>query len=123
MDVGHNPEAVTTLVEHLRTSHPGRRVHAIFAMMKDKDVASVLKIMAPAIHAWYFVQLSNPRAITKEAIQDFFAQCQITNVSFDYTAFVGAFAAAKKQCQPGDLLLVFGSFFLVSECLIEFEGR
>lgn len=122
-DVGHNPEAVTTLAEHLRLSYPGQRVHAIFAMMKDKDVASVLKIMAPAIHAWYFVQLSNPRAVSKEAVQGFFAQCQITNVSFDYTAFVGAFAAAKKQCRPGDLLLVFGSFFLVSECLIELEGK
>jgi dihydrofolate synthase / folylpolyglutamate synthase len=123
LDVGHNPEAVTTLFDYLSVTFPNRRIHAIFAMMKDKDIASVVKIMASAIDFWYFVPLSNPRAISTPAIQEIFMQCQIINVSFDYTAFVGAFAAAKKQCQKGDLLLVFGSFFLVSECLIELEGK
>lgn len=122
VDVGHNPEAVTTLVEHLRSVYAHCRVHAIFSMMKDKDIVSVLKIMAPVVYAWHFVPLVSPRAVSKTVMQDFFAQCQITDVSFDYTAFAGAFAAAKKQCQPGDLLLVFGSFFLVSDCLIELEG-
>ncbi len=123
LDVGHNPEAVTTLAEYLCAAYPNRRVHAIFSMMKDKDIAGVLKIMAPAIYAWYFVPLTNPRAISTTAVQEFFSQCQITNVSFDYTAFAGAFAAAKKQCQNDDLLLVFGSFFLVSDCLNELEGK
>ncbi|SJM95931.1 bifunctional folylpolyglutamate synthase and dihydrofolate synthase [Crenothrix polyspora] len=123
LDVGHNPEAVTTLTDHLNAAYPNRRVHAVFSMMKDKDIASVLKIMAPAIHAWYFVPLTNPRAISTVAVQEFFSQCQIANVSFDYTAFAGAFAAAKKQCRKNDLLLVFGSFFLVSDCLNELEGK
>ncbi|WP_394753348.1 bifunctional tetrahydrofolate synthase/dihydrofolate synthase [Crenothrix sp.] len=123
LDVGHNPEAVATLADYISAAYPKRRVHAIFSMMKDKDIASVLKIMAPVIHAWYFVPLTNPRAISTSAVQDFFSQCQIANVSFDYTAFAGAFAAAKKKCQNDDLLLVFGSFFLVSDCLNELEGK
>lgn len=123
LDVGHIPEAVTTLADYLHTAFPNKRVHAIFSMMKDKDIASVVKIMASTIHFWHFVPLTNPRAVSTTAIQEIFSQCQITNVSFDYTEFAGAFAAAKKQCQKGDLLLVFGSFFLVSDCLIELEGK
>ncbi|SJM89812.1 bifunctional tetrahydrofolate synthase/dihydrofolate synthase [Crenothrix polyspora] len=123
LDVGHNPEAVSTLANYLRAAFPNRRVHAIFSMMKDKDIAGVIKIMASAVHFWHFVPLTTPRAISTAAVQEIFSQGQITNVSFDYTEFAGAFAAAKNQCQKNDVLLVFGSFFLVSDCLIELEGK
>jgi dihydrofolate synthase/folylpolyglutamate synthase len=123
LDVGHNPEAVSSLADYLDCAFPNRRVHAIFSMMKDKDIAGVVKIMAPTVHFWHFVPLTTPRAISITAVQEIFSQCQITNVSFDYTEFAGAFATARKHCQKNDLLLVFGSFFLVSDCLIELEGK
>jgi dihydrofolate synthase/folylpolyglutamate synthase len=46
-----------------------------------------------------------------------FEQCGISNVHFGFQNFTEAFAAAKNRSQEGDLLLVFGSFFLVSDCL------
>lgn len=122
LDVGHNPEAVRTLVEYLTQNFPNKRIHAIFSMMKDKDIAEVLRIMNPVVYDWFFAPLTNIRAATETLMREIFSQQGMGNVSFGYTGFVDAFAQAKKQANTGDLLLVFGSFFLVSECLAEFQN-
>jgi dihydrofolate synthase/folylpolyglutamate synthase len=41
----------------------------------------------------------------------------LNNVSFDYDDFNEAYASAEKNADKDDLILVFGSFFLVSEYL------
>jgi dihydrofolate synthase/folylpolyglutamate synthase len=121
LDVGHNPEAVRTLAEYLNQNFPKRRIHAIFSMMKDKDIAEVLRIMNPVVYDWFFAPLTNRRAATVSLMREIFSQLGMANVSVSYTGFVDAFAAAKAQAKAGDLVLVFGSFFLVSDCLAEFQ--
>jgi dihydrofolate synthase/folylpolyglutamate synthase len=123
LDVGHNPEAVKTLVDHLNMTFPGKRIHAVFSMMKDKDIASVIEIMNPVVYDWFFAPLANPRAATEPLMREIFSQSSVTRVSFGFTGFAEAFNAAKNQALENDLLLVFGSFFLVSDCLNEFEKR
>ena len=123
LDVGHNPEAVQTLVDYLRSTFPERRVHAIFSMMKDKDIASVLNIMNPVIEDWFFAPLNNPRAASEEQMQRIFSQNSIAKVSFGYKNFAQAYQAAKNQARQGDLLLVFGSFLLISDCLINLKSE
>jgi dihydrofolate synthase/folylpolyglutamate synthase len=118
LDVGHNPEAVKTLLDYLKTTFPKKRIHAIFSMMKDKDIASVLEIMNPVVYDWFFAPLANPRAATEDMMQRIFSQSSVARVSFGFTDFVEAYQTAKNQAQQGDLLLVFGSFLLVSDCLI-----
>jgi dihydrofolate synthase/folylpolyglutamate synthase len=123
LDVGHNPEAVKTLADYLITAFPGRRIHAVFSMMKDKDIAGVLDIMHLVVYDWFFAPLVNPRAATEIVMRDIFSQSSVSQVHFGYAGFNEAFSAAKSQWRTGDLLLVFGSFFLVSECLVEFENK
>ena len=121
LDVGHNPEAVKTLVDYLNMTFPGKKIHAVFSMMKDKDIAGVLEIMNPVVYDWFFAPLTNPRAATEPLMREIFSQSSVARVSFGFTGFAEAFNAAKNQAQEDDLLLVFGSFFLVSDCLNEFE--
>jgi dihydrofolate synthase/folylpolyglutamate synthase len=118
LDVGHNPEAVKTLVDYLNSTFPEKRIHAIFAMMKDKDIASVLEIMNPVVYDWFVAPLNNPRAATEAMMQKIFSQSSVARVSFGFSDFAKAYQMAKSQSQQGDLLLVFGSFLLVSDCLI-----
>lgn len=122
LDVGHNPEAVKTLVEYLSQNFSNRRIHAIFSMMKDKDIAEVLGIMNPVVYDWFFAPLANARAATEGLMKEMFLQHAMDNVLFGYTGFADAFEAAKKRANKEDLLLVFGSFFLVSDCLAEFHN-
>jgi dihydrofolate synthase/folylpolyglutamate synthase len=121
LDVGHNPEAVRTLVDYLNQHYQGRTVHAVFSMMKDKDIAGVIEIMAPIVHDWFFAPLTNHRAVSEAALREIFLQSPISKVSFGFAGFKDAFDAAKSQAYPNDVLLVFGSFFLVADCLHEFE--
>ena len=123
LDVGHNPQAVKTLVEHLQQHFANRRIHAVFAMMKDKDIAAVLQLMQPVVYDWFLAPLSNPRAASEQLMREIFAQNGMNPPHFGYTCFAQAFAAAKNQAQAGELILVFGSFFLVSDCLVEFEKK
>lgn len=121
LDVGHNPQAVRTLADYVTTAFPGRRIHAVFSMMKDKDIASVLEIMNPVVHDWFFAPLANPRVATEAMMQKIFSQSSVAHVSFGFTDFAEAYQAAKSQAQQGDLLLVFGSFLLVSDCVINLK--
>ncbi|TAN67722.1 MAG: bifunctional tetrahydrofolate synthase/dihydrofolate synthase [Methylobacter sp.] len=123
LDVGHNPQAVRTLADYVTAVFPGRRIHAVFSMMKDKDIAGVLEIMDHVVYDWFFAPLANPRAASEAVMREIFSQSSVSRVSFGFADFTEAFAAAKKQSRKGDLLLVFGSFFLVSECLVEFENK
>ncbi len=123
LDVGHNPQAVRTLADYVTAVFPGRRIHAVFSMMKDKDIAGVLEIMNLVVYDWFFAPLVNPRAASEAVMREIFSQSSVANVSFGFNSFNEAFSAAKKQSREGDLLLVFGSFFLVSECLVEFENK
>lgn len=118
LDVGHNPQAARTLVEHLHDFFPGRCVHAVFSMMKDKDIGGVIEVMKPMVEDWFFAPLpNNPRCASETLMREKFADQAISAVNFGFSDFNHAFAAARKRAKPGDLLLVFGSFFLVSEYL------
>ncbi|MGR9085595.1 MAG: bifunctional tetrahydrofolate synthase/dihydrofolate synthase [Gammaproteobacteria bacterium] len=123
LDVGHNPQAVNTLAEYLLKHFPGKRILAVFAMMKDKDIAGVLEIMKPFVHDWFFAPLSNPRTVSETTLHTLFSNQSIERISMGFKDFSEAFAAAKSQAQEGDLLLVFGSFFLVSDCLAELNKK
>ena len=123
LDVGHNPQAVQTLVTYLQTSFPGVKIHAVFAMMKDKDIPGVLEVMRDRVARWYLAPLKNPRAATADMLGHFFQQLNMKNVNAGYADFTAAFEDASHRAEPGDLILVFGSFFLVSEYLSQFALR
>ena len=83
----------------------------------------MIEIMHPVVFDWFFAPLANPRAAMEPLMREIFAQSSASNVFFGFNGFSDAFAAAKNRSQESDLLLVFGSFFLVSDCLAEFEKR
>ncbi len=124
LEVGHNPQAVETLCEHLRERFAETTIHAVFAMMKDKDIASVVALMRDYVHMWYLAPLpGNKRAAGEDLMRRVFAQLEVAQVRQDFGDFSEAFAAASAQAKSGELILVFGSFFLVSEYLAKFSQR
>mgnify|MGYP006265858041 CR=1 FL=1 len=122
LDVGHNPQAVETLVAYLNEYFPNTHIHAIFSMMKDKDIAGVLSLMKPIVSQWFFTPLThNARAVTESTMRTIFDDCQIQTGHWGFSGFAQAFHAAKNTARAGDLILVFGSFFLVSDCCINLK--
>jgi dihydrofolate synthase / folylpolyglutamate synthase len=121
LDVAHNPQAVRALADYLHNIFPGRKIHAVFSMMKDKDIKGVIEIMQPLVAAWYVAPLSNPRTASTKQIFTAFVDCHVDNVSLGFEDFSKTFAAAKENAQAEEIILVFGSFFLVSEYLAVIE--
>ena len=120
LDVGHNPQAAETLVDYLQTYFPTVKIHAVFAMMKDKDIPGVLAKMHGRVAEWYLAPLKNPRTAPEELLISYFQQQDIQNVNHGYADFAAAFKDARSKALPGEVILIFGSFFLVSEYLSQF---
>lgn len=123
LDVAHNVSAVVALFAHLRDAFAGQKIYAIFSMLQDKDISGVISTMSPIISHWYFAPLDTPRAVSRDICKKHFTKCGAQNVSYTSRCPISAYRAAKNHAEHGDLLLVFGSFFLVSQLLEQFEQQ
>ncbi len=118
LDVAHNPQAVAVLADYLRQRFANRTIDVVFAMMKDKDIAGVIDILKPLIRNWYFAPLPDvPRAADQRFMEVCFQDCGVESIDFSSRDFHQAFEVAEKNAMPDGLILIFGSFFLVSEFL------
>ena len=119
LDVAHNPHAVAALAANLDAMGFFPATHAVFGAMADKDIAGILKRMAPLVEHWYFCDLPGPRAASAA---DLLALWQGINTRKDvlastYPAPAQAMAAAVERAAPTDRILAFGSFLTVGGVL------
>lgn len=123
LDVAHNPQAVKMLFDYLQIHFAHKTIHAVFAIMKDKDISGIIDIMKDIVSDWFICPLNIPRAAPESMLKTFFMEKELGNqVSFGFQNLVTTVAAAKKNAKKDELILVFGSFFLVSEYLAEFKN-
>lgn len=122
LDVAHNPQAVETLAEFLKENFSQMRVRAVFSVMKDKDIAGIINIIKPLVFDWFCAPLiNNVRSAPDFMLQEIFASCSVPLVHTGFADTKSAFLAVNEVAEEGDLVLIFGSFFLVSEYLASLE--
>jgi dihydrofolate synthase/folylpolyglutamate synthase len=117
VDVAHNPQAAGILAGYLRGRFPGKRVHAVFAVMRDKDIAGVVKPLIEQVERWYLAPIPLPRAASAAEIQAVLNGLSAANVDSGFARAADAFAAAKGNARQNDMVVVFGTFPLVAEFL------
>jgi dihydrofolate synthase/folylpolyglutamate synthase len=117
LDVAHNPQAARMLADHLRRRYPGKRIHAVFSVMRDKDIPGMIEPLRDSIDSWHLAPLSMARAATPEELSGMLHAAGVTRIRLGYGDVRETCAAAEREAAVGDLLLVFGSFFLVSDYL------
>ncbi len=117
-DVAHNPQAVKLLAETVQSSQPKGQVHAVFSALKDKPIAELIELMAPVVKYWYPALLSGKRASNEVALAAAFRE-KLGHIPECYASPETAFHIAKQQAKAGDLIVVFGSFLLVSAIIEE----
>jgi dihydrofolate synthase/folylpolyglutamate synthase len=122
IDVAHNVQAVGVLAAQLREQFPGRAIHAVFALMRDKDQAGVVAQMKDVVTAWYLPRLQVTRAATPERLRDVLRSSGVEQVEWGFSRVSDAVAAASAAAVVGDPIVVFGSFFLVAEYLAQDGG-
>lgn len=115
LDVAHNPQAIGILAEQLRVHFPGRVVHGVFALMRDKDLVGVIERVKDVIARWYLPPLKMCRAAPPASLADTLHGLGVKGVEYAFRDVPDAVTAARSRASAGDVLVVFGSFFLVAE--------
>lgn len=121
LDVAHNPHAVAALAQNLDQMGFFPRTHAIFGAMADKDLAAILKRMAPLVDHWHFTDLPMARAARADDLAALHATLGLKGPGpvtiARHASPMQALAAAIGAADPADRIIVFGSFHTVGGVL------
>lgn len=112
LDGGHNVGCMKALRETVQSFLRGRKITLLMSFMKDKDYEEAISLIAPLCENIVFTQTDSKRGETAEALSEI-AKKYCSNV-YAESDTEKAFKLAKEKAQ-GDVLIVAGSFYLVSE--------
>lgn len=115
-DVSHNPAAVKFLVERLATLPCNGKTLAVFSMLGDKDIEESINIIKGVIDDWYVAPLNVSRGATSDRLEKAMQLSEVDNVKM-FSSIQVAYQEACKKAQAGDQIIVFGSFYTVSEIM------
>ena len=116
LDVAHNAESATALAQFIEQTDNQGQVYAVFSILADKDMAAVISPFKKIVNHWSLAPLNIPRSQSISAIETAFTQQGIETYS-THGSISQAFDHAKKQASKDDLVIVFGSFYVVAACL------
>ncbi|MSQ49771.1 MAG: bifunctional tetrahydrofolate synthase/dihydrofolate synthase [Betaproteobacteria bacterium] len=114
LDVAHNPEAAAVLAANLGASGFSPETSAVFGMLKDKDIAGVVRAVAPRITRWHLANLPGTRGADATQLAKVLREEKIQSPIFKHPTVAAALAAARNEAGENDKIVVFGSFLTVA---------
>jgi dihydrofolate synthase/folylpolyglutamate synthase len=112
LDVAHNAQAAKVLAQNLAESGFARETIAVCGMLRDKDIAAVLRELAPRVTRWHLASLPGPRGARASELSE-----KLSVGASLFESVSAAFAAAKALAGEDDKIVVFGSFLTVAEVM------
>lgn len=116
LDVAHNPAAAGWLADKLQQTPGHGRTLAVIGMLADKDHQATVKPLVEQITEWYVGGLSVTRGMAAPLLAQAMIAAGIKTIKI-YDTVVQAYNNAVQQAQPGDRILVFGSFYTVAQVM------
>jgi dihydrofolate synthase/folylpolyglutamate synthase len=117
LDVAHNPHAARTLAQNLAGLPPCPRTFAVFAMLKDKDMAGVVAALDPHIDIWLVAGIDAPRGAGAEELAQVLHQCGVRGEILTFADVAQALRHACMEAGENDRIAAFGSFYTVAEAM------
>ncbi len=117
LDVAHNPEAACTLAANLSAGGYAQETIAVFGMLRDKDVAAVVREVATRFTRWHLASLSGPRGASAAELARFLEAAEVNAPRREHANPAVAFAAALSEAGENDKIVAFGSFLTVAEVM------
>ena len=119
LDVAHNPEAAQTLADNLGAAGFAAETIAVFGALRDKDIAGVVRAVAPRITRWHLAGLEGPRGSSAGELARALDAAGVAAPRAEYPSVRQAFAAARGLAGENDKIAVFGSFLTVADAMRE----
>ncbi|MGH8674600.1 MAG: bifunctional tetrahydrofolate synthase/dihydrofolate synthase [Burkholderiales bacterium] len=123
LDVAHNPEAAAILAENLATSGFARETMAVFGMLRDKDIAGVVRAVASRITRWHLTALAGPRGADAHELARIVREAGGAGPLFLHENAAAALHAAQGDAAENDKIIVFGSFLTVAAAMAHLGPR
>ncbi len=112
-DTGHNAEGIAEVLLNIaNTSY--QHLHFVLGMVADKDSGKILSLL-PQEATYYFCKPDIPRGLDAKILKQQAAVFGLNGNDFD--SVKEAFAAAKENTGPEDLIFTGGSTFVVAEII------
>lgn len=117
-DVCHNPHAALKLADKLRENQAQfRHTHAVFSMLKDKDIAETAACLNEIVTGWHIAPLATERGAALAQLQTALTQAGVTRQAYYYSTINDAHAQALNAAGARDRVVIFGSFHTVAATL------
>ncbi len=114
LDVAHNEPAARVLAQNLRDRPCAGKSWCVTAILGDKDVAAVAGALADVVDAWVLCGIDAPRGLSAAGLASrspVFSDAQLA------ADIVTGMHAAAARAQPGDRIVVCGSFLAVAPAM------
>lgn len=120
LDVAHNTDAAHVLADNLDAMQPYQHTYAVFAMLKDKDIAGVVKALKHCVDIWLISTIHAPRGADANELLKILNEVGINGANKALHVFSDPVAAYRYACEHAtnnDRICVLGSFYTVSAIL------
>jgi dihydrofolate synthase/folylpolyglutamate synthase len=115
LDVAHNPDGAWALRSALSERYEGRPITLLFAVLRDKAIDEITKILFPIADHVVVTGVNNPRSATVQEIAESANPSGTTvNEAID---FADAIRRALELTGQNGVLVITGSIYLVGEAL------
>ena len=122
VDGAHNPAALASLKDTLLDQYPGEKIILVLGIMRDKDIAEMIDIIAPSAYEIICTRPEYSRAAEPELLCQF-AQPVHPRVSVAAHLADAVDRAMDRALQLNGIAVVAGSLFTVGETMALFRSR
>lgn len=120
LDVAHNPDAAALLAKNLQKNSTQGKTYGVFAVMADKDIHGIVSPLITNIDEWLLPALNdNERAAAPEKLKEIITTVEPSSIATMYKTVEDVIESLQTQLTPQDRVIIFGSFFTVSEFLAQ----
>ena len=117
LDVAHNEDAAKSLSNNIKKIGYDKII-VVLGVLADKDVYSIVEPFSSLVDHWYIGTINSERGMNSDEIKFRINSIYKNKLSIGtYASVTSAFNAAKYDQMKDSLLLVYGSFYTVSEAL------
>ena len=117
LDVAHNEDAARSLSDNIKKIGYDKII-VVLGVLADKDVYSIVEPFSSLVDHWYIGTINSERGMNSDEIKFRINSIYKNKLSIGtYASVTSAFNAAKNDQMNDSLLLVYGSFYTVSEAL------
>jgi len=111
MDVSHNFDGIKATLESIEIAS-NTKLHIVYGTSADKDLDSIFTLF-PKNALYYFTEFNNERSATSIVLLEKSQQFKLNSTFFKNPQ--KALIEAQKSANKEDTILIFGSFFLISD--------